>query len=101
MASMTGQIVLAAGEKKSLAAGLQNTETSDTAFSLFFQQLIIQNNGSNSARLGDVTVDATHGIVLGASGSTNAGSFINYGSYIQDWFVFSTAGTTIDFLYVK
>ncbi len=100
MANLLGQIVVPAGQKVAFSTGLQNNDQ-EGVFSVYFQQMIIQNNGANSARIGDVTVSSSRGIELAAAGSVNAGALINYGSYVNDWYAYSDTGTTIDFLYIK
>jgi hypothetical protein len=68
---------------------------------IYVQQMIIQNQGLANAWIGDATTTATNGLLLGPSGSANFGAFINYGSYLSDWWIVSTAGTTIFILYIQ
>lgn len=67
----------------------------------FAQQIIFQNDGTNAMRLGDTTVTATRGLVLSASGSANFGAFINYGTFLSDWWVVGTAGDVLTVVYIK
>lgn len=67
----------------------------------FAQQIIFQNKGSNNMMLGDTTVSTTRGLVLVPSGAANVGAFINYGTYLSDWWVVGTAGDVLTVLYIK
>jgi hypothetical protein len=109
MANLIGQCTIPASGKVQLSTGIQQpTITTGVGIgpfptgNLYVQQLIVQNNAAHSMRLGDVTVSSTKGIVLGiGAGSANAGGFINYGSYLSDWWVAGTAGDVVDFLYIQ
>jgi hypothetical protein len=68
---------------------------------IYVQQMIIQNQGLNPCMIGDATTSATNGLQLSASGSANFGAFINYGSYLSDWWIYSALGTTIFILYIQ
>lgn len=108
MANLIGQCTIPAGGKVQLSTGIQQPGVSVGAGvggpelgNIYVQQLIVQNNSAAAMRLGDVTVTATRGLVMGQSGSINMGAFINYGTFLSDWWVFGTAGTVVDFLYVQ
>lgn len=114
MANLLGQVTIPASGKANLADGLpQPTGGKGNVFGMppvgviYVQQLQIQNNSAANVRIGDVTVSATRGIILAPSaagapgGSDNLGAFINYGTYIADWYVFGAAGAVIDFMYIQ
>lgn len=110
MANLIGQAVIPASGKVQLSTGIQQPTGGPGNLAanmygngnLYVQQLQVQNNGASATamRLGDVTVTATRGILLPPTGSDNLGAFINYGSYLSDWWVFGTAGDLVDFLYI-
>jgi len=68
-----------------------------------FNQMVVQNNGS-AARLGDVTVTATSGIALAASGAANSivaiGPFAGQQGDASQFYVFGTSGQVVDVLLV-
>jgi hypothetical protein len=69
----------------------------------YVQQLVIQNNAGHTLRIGDSTVSSTKGIVISPGspgGMFNGGGFINYGSYLSDWWLFGTSADVIDILYI-
>lgn len=108
MANLIGQCTIPVSGKVQLSAGIAQPGTAIGAGvglppvgNIYVQQLIVQNNGGNDMRLGDTTVTATRGLVLGSSGSINMGAFINYGTFLSDWWVFGTAGDVVDFVYVQ
>ncbi len=100
MANLLLQITIPAGGKVQLTdttAGFPVNIPPNT----FVQQLTIQDNAANSCRVGDVTVSATRGILLTAGGAFGPGSFMNYGTYLSDWWLFGTAGDVIDICYIQ
>ena len=110
MANLLGQVTIPASGKVQLSTALQvptggpgNLVGMPPIGNIYFQQLQVQNNGTsgNNLRLGDWSVSATRGIIVFPTGSDNLGAFINYGSYLSDWWVFGTAGDVIDFLYIQ
>lgn len=66
---------------------------------IYVQQMILQNQGSNDMHFGDATTTATNGLLISSTGAANLGSFINYASYISDWWVVGTAGDVLFVLY--
>jgi hypothetical protein len=114
MANLLGQVTIPASGKVQLSTGIQQPGVSVGAGvggpqvgNIFCQTLQIQNNGSHVMRCGDVTVSATRGIALQPAtsppggGSDNLSGFINYGTYLSDWWVAGTAGDVCDFLYIQ
>lgn len=62
--------------------------------------LIIQNNSTHNVRVGDNTVSATKGILLGPSGGTvTTQPLILRGTMLAQWYLFGTAADVIDILY--
>ena len=68
---------------------------------IFVQQLIMQNQGMNNMWVGAVPTAANDGLLLGPSGSSNFGAFINYGTYLSDWWVVGTAGDVLFVLFIQ
>jgi hypothetical protein len=71
---------------------------------IYVQQLMFQNNSATSIRIGDWSVSPTRGILLAPGtpgGSSNYGAFINYGTYLSDWWISGTAGAVIDIIYIQ
>jgi hypothetical protein len=112
MANLIGQVTIPAGGKIQLSTGIGQITGGTGAGqgyaqgNLYVQQLQVQNNGSHTMRLGDVTVSATRGLILAAGNTTpqapdNIGGFVNYCSFLSDWWVFGTVGDVCDFLYVQ
>jgi hypothetical protein len=106
MADMLLQVTIAATGvpqqiSKSLPANNQQGNAVFNNESIFFQQITFQNNGSNPMRLGDRSVSATRGIILGPSGSNTSTVPINYSTYLSDWWLEGTAGDVCDILYIK
>jgi hypothetical protein len=112
MANLIGQCTIPAGGKVQLSTGIQQPSTGTGAGvgappvgNLYVQQLVIQNNSGATLRIGDVTVSATRGLLLPSAAappnSANLGAFINYGTYLSDWWCFGTAGDVVDFLYIQ
>jgi len=108
MANLIGQCTIPVSGKVQLSTGIQQPGVTQGAGvgappvgNLYVQQLLVQNNGGNDMRLGDVTVTASRGLVLGSSGSINMGAFINYGTFLSDWYCYGTAGDVVDFVYVQ
>jgi hypothetical protein len=67
----------------------------------YVQQLIFQNQGTGTVWIGDATTSVTNGLELTASGTANMGAFINYGTFLSDWWIASTAGSTVFILYIQ
>lgn len=111
MANLIGQVTIPASGKANLADGLPQptggkgiTVGASPVGVTYVQQLIIQNNSGAPVRIGDVTVSVSRGILLtnaAPPNSANLGAFINYGTYLADWYVFGTAGDVVDFLYIQ
>ena len=67
----------------------------------YFNQMTVQNNASHTCRIGDATVSATKGILLGATGgSNNTGTFAGQQGDASQFYLFGTAGDVIDVLLV-
>ena len=112
MANLIGQVTIPASGKVQLSTGIQQPGVGTGAGvgspqigNLYVQQLIIQNNSGASVRIGDVTVSATRGLLLPSAtappNSANLGAFVNYGTYLSDWWAFGTSGGVIDFIYIQ
>lgn len=112
MANFIGQVTIpAGGGKVKLASALPqgagivsgNLLAPLTASRVLVQQLQVQNNGASNTnmRFGDQSVSATRGIVLPPTSSDNLGAFINYSTFLDDWWVYgTTGGDLVDFLYI-
>ena len=64
--------------------------------------LQIQNNGAANIRVGDNTVSATRGIIIGPGtpgGSDSITPYIVRGTMLAQWWVFGTASDVVDILY--
>jgi hypothetical protein len=110
MAKLIGQVTIPASGKVQLGTDLNpqtggpgNLAANIVPSAIYVQQLQVQNNGvsATNMRLGDQSVTATRGILLFPSSSDNLGAFINYGSYLNDWFVFGTPGDVVDYLFIQ
>ena len=110
MANLIGQCTIPAGGKVQLSTGIQLPSNNSGGIgaapsqngNIFVQQLIVQNNQAHNMRLGDVTVSSTKGLLLLANGgSFNGGAFINYGTYLSDWWINGTSGDVVDFIYIQ
>ena len=98
MANMNLKVpILATGVPQPISASLPNSVAPAT----YVQQLILQNQGLNNMYVGDSSTTNSNGLLLGPSGSANAGSFMNYGTYLSDWWVVGTAGDVLFCLYIK
>lgn len=97
MADLLGQVTIPASGIVQLSKGLPVSTPADT----FVQELMIQNNATHNIRVGDVSVSTTRGILLAPTGSGNFGAFMNYGTFISDWWIAGTSGDVIDFLFIK
>jgi hypothetical protein len=97
MANLLHQVTIPAGGKVQISANLAAGIPPDT----YVQQITFQNNGGNNMRLGDVTVSATRGLILGPSGSDTSSCPINYGTFLSDWWLEGTAADVCDILYIK
>lgn len=72
------------------------------AGAIYCQQIIFQNQGGHVMYIGDATTTSSNGLQLQASGgSANFGAFINYGTYLSDWWVVGTAGDVLFVLYIQ
>jgi hypothetical protein len=69
--------------------------------SIFAQQLLFQNQGTHNMWIGDATTTNTNGLILFATGSANFGAFIDYGTYLSDWWVVGTPGDVLFLLYIQ
>ncbi len=66
----------------------------------YFQQLLIQNNSAAVIRIGDSTVSATRGISIASGGGLfDFGSFVDYATELNEWFVFGTSGDVVDIMF--
>jgi hypothetical protein len=110
MANLLLQVTIPAGGLVQISTALQvrtggpGVGPGPAIGNIYVQQLMFQNNSASAVRVGDWSVSATRGILLAAGtpgGSTNLGAFINYGTYLSDWWLFGTAGTVIDILYIQ
>ena len=110
MANLIGQVTIPSSGKVQLGSDLNpqtggpgNLTANLVPATIYVQVLQVQNNGASTTnmRLGDRSVSATRGILLFPSSSDNIGAFINYGSYLNDWWVFGTAGDVVDYLFVQ
>jgi len=109
MANLIGQVTIPSGGKVQLSTALSQPSNANAGATLaalpvgniYVQQLIVQNNGTHNARLGDVTVSSTKGLLLFPTASANLGGFVAYGTYLSDWWVFGTATDVIDFLFIQ
>lgn len=98
MANMNLKVTIGStGVAQNISASLPTTVPPNT----FVQQMILQNQGSNPMHVGDVATTTTNGLLLSASGTANLGAFINYGTFLSDWWVVGTAGDVLFVLYVK
>ena len=98
MANMNLKVTIAStGVAQNIADSLPASVKPNT----YVQQMILQNQGANSMHIGDSTTTSTDGLLLSASGSANAGGFINYGTYLSDWWVVGTAGDVLFVLYIQ
>jgi hypothetical protein len=68
---------------------------------IYAQQMIFQNQGAANMWIGDATTTDVNGLLLGPSGSANFGAFINYGTYLSDWWVVGTPGQVLFVLYIQ
>ena len=68
---------------------------------IYAQQIIFQNQGANDMHLGDASTTSTNGLLLSSGGGANVGAFINYGTYLSDWWVVGTAGDVLFVLYIQ
>ena len=70
---------------------------------IYVQYMILQNQGTHSMYVGDAstTAAAGGGFELAANGTLTANAFINYGTYLSDWWVAGTAGDVLQVLYIK
>lgn len=83
----------------------QNATQNSTQLREAFQVLIIQNNSAHSVRIGDATVSATKGLVLGAGSTTTTppltiAPHMEYSSDLSEFYLFGTAGDLIDVMYL-
>jgi hypothetical protein len=63
-----------------------------------FQQFIPQNNGTHNMRIGDSSVSAMRGIIIGISGSANMAPQLSYSGDLSEFWVNGTAGDILDIL---
>lgn len=69
---------------------------------IFAQQLIFQSqSAANNMWIGDATTSSTNGLLLTPTGTANMGAFINYGTYLSDWWVVGTPGDVLFVLYIQ
>lgn len=97
MANLLLQVTIPAGGKARLSDSLPSGMQPNT----FVQQLLIQNNSGDIVRVGDDTVSATKGIIINATGAFGPGSFMNYGLYLSDVWLFGTSGDVVDVFFVQ
>lgn len=65
------------------------------------QCLIFSNNTGSAVRVGDKTVSATVGIVLPAATPVTIAPAEAYGMFLSEFWLFGTAATSVDILYVE
>jgi hypothetical protein len=109
MAGGTIQVTVPASGVVNAASGLPSYISGN----IFLQNLQIQNNAANPIRYGrDNSVSVTtpaavnggtagKGILLFPSGAGGVASFINYTSFLSDWWIAGTPGDVIDILFVQ
>lgn len=83
------------------AGGPGNVVGQPPVGNIYAQQIIFQNQGSNDMHVGDATTSSSNGLLLSSSGSANFGAFINYGTYLSDWWVVGTPGDVLFVLYIQ
>ena len=91
MAIKLAQVILGAGA------------TRVSATSVPARQITIQNNSGAAIRVGDSTVSATSGILLSQGspgGNAEFGSLVAYNVDLQDFWLFGTAASVIDVLWM-
>jgi hypothetical protein len=106
MANMLLKVTIAAtGTPQQITKSLPSNNLGGNAgfdsANIYVQQLIFQNQGDNDMHIGDVTTSSTNGLLLSGSGTANFGAFINYGTYLSDWWVVGTEGDVLMVLYIK
>lgn len=71
-----------------------------TNTSIYASMIIVQDNATHSVRLGDNTVSATKGILLGLGGGSSTITLaFPRGAHLSEWYLFGTAADVIDVLY--
>jgi hypothetical protein len=107
MANMNLKVTIPASGKVQISSALPRPTGGDGQIvgqnltgNIFAQQLIFQNQGANPMFIGDATTTTTNGLMLGIQGTANFGAFINYGTYLSDWFVAGTPGDTLFLIYI-
>lgn len=109
MANLNLRVVIGASGKTQISTALPqptggagNVVGQPPVGNVYAQQLIFQNqSASNTMAIGDTTTTNSNGLQLGPSGSANFGAFINYGTYLSDWWVVGTAGDVLFVLYIQ
>lgn len=76
--------------------GAAATQFSTTNISV--RQVIVQNNGSNTMRIGDAAVSTTRGAKLLAGGSLNLGPFTDHPEDLKNWWVAGTQNDVVDII---
>ena len=97
MANLLLQVTIPASGKARLSDFLPSGMAQNT----YVQQLVVQNNAGDNIRLGDDTVSATRGLLIFPTGSYGPGSFMNYGLFLSDVWIFGTAGDVIDVFFIQ
>lgn len=107
MANMNLKVTIPASGKARISDFLPtknggNSVTKSTEVgNIYAQNLFFQNQGGNQMWIGDATTTTTNGLLLGISGQANFSAFINYGTYLSDWWVAGTAGDVLFVLYIQ
>ena len=94
MAFQILQVTLGAGATQAAPVSNPNFPRKQIQFA------VIQNNSGATARMGDNTVSATKGIVIGAT-PVILNPPLQYGIYLEELWFFGTAANVIDILYVE
>jgi len=66
---------------------------------IYCSVLQMQNNGTHSMRVGDNTVTASRGQLIGPSGGLYTAPCPPKGTRLSDWWVIGTSGDILDILY--
>lgn len=64
-----------------------------------FQWVTVQNNGSNSMRIGDSSTSSTKGILLLAGGALTFGPAQHEGQNLNEWFAYIVSGDKLDIMF--
>lgn len=68
---------------------------------IYMQNAAFQNQGGANMAIGDASTTLNNGFILTPFGSFTATGYINYATYISDWYVAGTPGQVLFLLYNK